>query len=73
MLFHVDFPVREDDVIGEGEIDGIRHADGSLGMELLSSYVPDIAALTKLKGAGTEFWGGVQHRVTPMTKLWPCP
>ncbi len=73
MLFHVDFPVREEDVIGEGEIDGIRHVDGSVLLELLSIYVPDIAALANIKGSGTEFWPGVQHRVTPLTELWPCP
>ena len=73
MLFHVNFSVRDDDVIGEGEINEIRHADGSCRIEVLSSYVPDVAALSNLKGSGMEFWAGVQHRITPMTKLWPYP
>ena len=46
----MDFPVRDEDVIGEGEINEIGHIDGSIGYDLRGSYVTDIAAFGNLTG-----------------------
>ena len=67
LLFHVDFPVREEDVIGEGEIDEIGHIDGSIGYDLRGSFVPDIAAFENLTGieGSVLTWRPTQRTPSP--------